>query len=166
MSRFLTVISAFVAAFVSSPALAADKVFDGQGFDCYFQTEKQKLDRLSVWYGGMRHQNDKTPQFQDPSKLVVLNGFAAGSRMTFYVTDQWPDRFEFQYFQLDAGSTPLSMLTVFGDTSTPEAYRAEIVYLPKNISKDVTVQPTKRIGGMCSYSAAVTLAAFRASTQP
>ncbi len=86
--------------------------------------------------------------------------------MTFYVSDKWPEKFEFQYFQFDAGNTPLSMLNVFGDTATPDAYRAEIVHLPTNISKDVTVQPTKRIGGMCSYSAAITITAFRASTQP
>jgi hypothetical protein len=166
MTRALSFLTALVASFCSLPLLAAEKQFDGQGFDCYFQTGKQKLDRLSMWYGGMRHKNDKTPQFQDLSKLFVLNGFIAGSKMTIYVSDKWPEKFEFQYFQLDSGSSPLSLLNVFGDESEPESYRAEIVHLPKNIAKEVTVQPTKRIGGMCSYNPAVTLAAFRSLTQP
>ncbi|MFD2578968.1 hypothetical protein ACFSTD_10935 [Novosphingobium colocasiae] len=79
--------------------VAAPKEFDGQGFDCYFQTGLQKLDRVSVWYGGLKYANDKTPQFADPARLIVRQGVVNGAKMTFYVSDKWPDTFDFSVFR-------------------------------------------------------------------
>ena|GEM_PF-5507224 len=163
--RCVAILFSAVMTLVTVPTQAADKAFEGQGFDCYFQTGKQQLERIRIWYGGIQHKNDKSPQIEDASKLFVLNGLSAGNRLSYYVQDKWPDEFEIQYFQKDSGSTPLTMLSINGKELHADSYRAEIVYLPPNIAEGVSIQPTKRIGGRCTTVEAITLAAFRASAQ-
>ncbi|SFG32060.1 hypothetical protein SAMN05518801_11644 [Novosphingobium sp. CF614] len=149
----------------SAAAKPAAREFEGQGFDCYFQTSLQKLDRVSVWYGGLKYANDKSPQFADPSRLVVLHETVPNAKAMFYVTDKWPDTFQYQYFE-KSSTSPLTMLTIYGEEPSSDSFRAEIIHLPPNMAAGVSTQPTKRIGGMCTYTAAVKLAAFRTQTQP
>lgn len=160
MRKSLAIISAALLSSATGAA-AADKSFEGQGFDCEFLTEVGKVETLRFWYGGLRYKNEKAPQFEDQSGLFIVGGMTPGRAISFYVADKWPDEFQVQFFDKNGGATPLSLLSIYGTEGRNGSYRSEISHLPPDLSAGQTVKPTRRIFGMCTTTMNITYEAFR-----
>ncbi|BBD97904.1 hypothetical protein SAMIE_1014050 [Sphingobium amiense] len=157
-----------IIAAVSSPVSAAVPEKAGQGFHCSFQTGLTNFERLTLWYGQMGRTNVKTPQFVDSGKLFVRGGMAEGNRTTFWVSDEWPDRFTVNYFDpVFKDGFPSALLTIFNRSSDGTLFNADISHFdPKaERSQDGKITPIRTYRGLCEVKLDVTLSAFTNGAQ-
>ena len=156
-------------ALMPQPLFAAVPEKPGQGFNCSFQTGLTVSEKLTLWYGQMGKTNAKTPQFVDASKLFVRGGMAEGNRMTFWVSDEWPERFTVNYFEPGGkGGLPSALLTVFSRSNDGKLVLADISHFdPKadSSSQEGKITPIRTYRGLCEVTLDVTLSAFTNGVQ-
>ncbi|GLV29711.1 hypothetical protein TomTYG75_22300 [Sphingobium sp. TomTYG75] len=161
-------ISVLMVALMSQPLAAAISEKSGQGFNCSFQTGLASSEKLTLWYGQMSRTNVKTPQFVDAGKLFVRGGMAEGNRMTFWVSDEWPDRFTVNYFEPSGkGGPPSALLSIFSRSNDGKLVLADISHFdPKaESSQEGKITPIRTYRGLCEVKLDVTLSAFTNGVQ-
>lgn len=151
------------------PLLAAVPEKAGQGFNCSFQTSLAGYEKLTLWYGQMGKTNAKTPQISDAGKLFVRGGIAEGRRTTFWVSDEWPDKFTVNYFEPNRkGSLPSALLTVFSHSNDSKLVLADISQFDPDAnqgSQGGKITPIRTYRGLCEVKLDVTLSAFTNGVQ-
>ena len=155
-------------ALTGQTAAAAVPEKAGQGFNCSFQTGLTSFEKLTLWYGQMGRTNVKTPQFVDTGKLFVRDGIAEGNRMTFWVSDEWPDKFTVNYFEPSSkGGPPSALLSIYSRSNDGRLVLADISHFdPKSeSSKDGRITPLRTYRGICDVTLDVTLSVFTNGTQ-
>lgn len=161
-------LSILVLALMSQPAAAAIPEKAGQGFSCSFQTGLTTFEKLTLWYGQMGRTNVKTPQFVDTGKLFVRGGMAEGNRMTFWVSDEWPDKFTVNYFDPSSkGGPPAALLSIFSRSNDGKLVLADISHFDSKAesSQDGKIMALRTFRGLCEVMLDVTLSAFTNGTQ-
>lgn len=162
MRRYIYMI--LLAGLSQQPLSAAVPERAGQGFNCSFQTGLANFEKLTLWYGQMGKTNAKTPQITDVSKLFIRSGMAEGSKMTFWVSDEWPERFSVNYFDpRRKGSLPSALLSVYSRSNDGKLVLADISHFDSkadDASKDGKIIPVRTYRGLCEVTLDVTLSAF------
>ena len=156
-------LAASMACLVSNTSIAAPAEYVGKGFDCRFQTERDRLVSFTVWYGQINKAPVLTPQIQDAEKLFALAGLVAGTRMTVHVKDEWPKQFTLNYFEERGQGRPSSLFTVYEHSNDGTGFLADISQF--SLERDATatdkVVALKRYRGICKVIKETTFASFR-----
>ncbi|MBB4641522.1 hypothetical protein [Rhizorhapis suberifaciens] len=156
-------------ALIPQPVAAAVLEKADQGFNCSFQIGLASAEKLTLWYGQMGKTNAKTPQIVDASKLFVRGGMTQGNRMTFWVSDEWPEKFTVNYFEPDRkGGIPSALLSIFSRSNDGKLFLADISHFdPKDdsSSQDGKITPVRTYRGLCEVTLDVTFSAFTNGAQ-